>query len=255
VVNSVPKQRISGVQRQRYIDEVYQHADALLAKYGPDRRGAAPSIARGLAAEFPDRPTPSARAVSDWIERGVIRGDPSGIWSLAGASPGEAARVLPVLAAVIERTEGRRTFLTTAEAAMVARVSEAAPDLPPWQTYQLAHRYIDAGSATEDLDQLLAFAPWRDQAAAYNAAIAAGWIRRHHVLEPTEATVRAALQSMLTSQGVPEELRSGKALDSLVDAAMNGLAPGDESKGPDRGSLVIWRLATHRGTSDKERQS
>lgn len=55
--------------------------------------------------------------------------------------------------------------LTSDECEWVAIIASAAPDLPPYQRYVIARRYLaraSAGQDTDDLDPFLAFAPWRD---------------------------------------------------------------------------------------------
>lgn len=99
------------------------------------------------------------------IARSPVRDD-SGPWTLAEADGEEAALVLPVLAAVMQRTEGRVTGFTTKQAEWVQKVRQAAPDLPPWHVWQAAMSYFHAvGKGREvgvlSLNALLAFAPWR----------------------------------------------------------------------------------------------
>jgi hypothetical protein len=102
-------------------------------------------------------------------------------WSVTQASPEEAAAVLPVLASVITETEGRRQWLTRAEAQWIAKLRLVAPDLLPFETYRLARLYLlrtERNEPTDDLDTALAYAPWReDQKEVYKRAIQKGWIR------------------------------------------------------------------------------
>jgi len=69
-----------------------------------------------------------------------------------------------VVAAVIKQTEGRVTHLTRGQAALVSRIRAAAPTIGLWPAYKVALAYQRREARkepTEDLDLLLAFAPWR----------------------------------------------------------------------------------------------
>ncbi|MDO8616865.1 MAG: hypothetical protein Q7T33_14200 [Dehalococcoidia bacterium] len=131
--------------------------------------------------EFPESPTrPSLRTIYRIIED-VMPPDPSGSWA---PMRGHVALnlVLPVLARVVEATNGRRASLTNAEAERIQTLREAVADLPPWETYILAGAYVTAEyqkADSEPLDMLLAFAPWRniEHAERYFAALNRGWIQ------------------------------------------------------------------------------
>lgn len=106
---------------------------------------------------------PVARTVRR-IVAGLMPQDTSGWWSLADADGDDAAAILPVLAGVIERTTGRISRLTKAQAACVLKIRHIAPDLSPWWAFRLAISYrvrVHREQPTADLDELLAFAPWR----------------------------------------------------------------------------------------------
>lgn len=86
-------------------------------------------------------------------------------WSLTVQTAYQARLIMPVLAAIIERSDGQRLTLTQLEAAKVAMILDAASDIPPYWAYWLAHKYIDREERhipTASLDALLAFTPWRD---------------------------------------------------------------------------------------------
>ena len=90
---------------------------------------------------------------------------PSETWAPEDVGQVEPALVLPVLAAVMERSGGRRQHLTRAEADRIATLRAAVPDLPEWSAFLLARLYLARraqGRPTTDLDALVAFAPWRD---------------------------------------------------------------------------------------------
>lgn len=96
-----------------------------------------------------------------------VTADPSDPWTLREADPESAELVMPVLREVIEQTDGRRERFTVAQAAWIAKLRRAAPDLLPWSTYVLASFYTNherLGHPTDHLDKLVAFAPWRGTA-------------------------------------------------------------------------------------------
>jgi hypothetical protein len=147
-------------KRRPYTDARVRNAIAELA-----RSGFAPvEIDRRLKDrdDLP-RPLPVLRTIQR-IFREVSPPDRSGDWSLMDAAPDEVEIMLPVLAAILERSEGAKDTMSRAEAEALLRVRTAGPDLPPWESYMLACEYLvraDAGDPTVDLDAFLAFAPWR----------------------------------------------------------------------------------------------
>lgn len=116
------------------------------------------------------RRLPTLRTVQRVVKEITPR-DSSGVWRLADSpllaerSPNsDAALIMPVLAEVIERTEGKRKHLTRSEAAWVARVRTISPTLDMWNSYMLAVAYVrttELKASTESLDVLLAYAPWQ----------------------------------------------------------------------------------------------
>jgi hypothetical protein len=131
---------------------------------------------RRILARFP-ADAPTDRTVAKYFDR-VTPSDLSEPWRLDEMSGGEIRLVLPVLATVLELTEGRTRHLTGAEARWIVRLREAAPDLPLWDAYRVARWYIARAadkSLTQDMDLLLAFAPWRESSRFENA-LERGWI-------------------------------------------------------------------------------
>lgn len=121
-------------------------------------------------AEIPSEGTIAA------ICRSAPRGEP---WSLADASPLQVRLVLPVLAVVIERTEGGRTYITKDEARLIARIRLAARSIPLLTAYEIARQMLWAGREWQDvaiLHHFLAFEPWRDNGERYARAYEARWI-------------------------------------------------------------------------------
>jgi len=117
--------------------------------------------------EFEGRMLPVVKTIKRIIERYFPKGLPSERWGLADADGDDAAMILPVLAAVIERTAGRVSHLTKAQAVWVQKIRRVAPDLAPWWAFRLAVTYmvrVHREQPTADLDELLAFVPWRSRA-------------------------------------------------------------------------------------------
>lgn len=111
-----------------------------------------------LSDEFADRDLPHTRTIQR-IVHDVNRDDSSGAWSPIEGPVDDTAAVLPVLAAVIERTEGRRTYLTKAEATFCGRLARATT-LRPWTAFGLARAYLARqadGVETTDLDAFVAY--------------------------------------------------------------------------------------------------
>jgi hypothetical protein len=98
------------------------------------------------------------RAVRRWRKR-----DESGRWQLDDYEDGTARLVMPVVAALARHSGGKVTSVSRDEARWIARVREAAPDMPLWPAFLVAWAYqrrTAEGADTEDLDLLLGFAPW-----------------------------------------------------------------------------------------------
>ncbi len=103
------------------------------------------------------------------IARENTPADPSAPWQLGEAGGEDAAIILPVLAVLIEASDGQLKAISNARAEWIMRLRHVAEDLPPWTIYQLAHVYMlrnERQDTTDDLDAFLAFAPWRTPEAA-----------------------------------------------------------------------------------------
>ena len=137
--------------------------------------------------EFAGR-IPSPRTVQR-IAQAVRPDDLTDMWTLADTTieldPGDARKVLDVLAAALHRGRGGVAGLSVALVAWIARIHRVAPELDAARTLALARAYrlCEArGYSVSDLDALLAFAPWRTDASdetrrwAYSQAVASGWI-------------------------------------------------------------------------------
>ena len=128
----------------------------------------------------PPYKAPSLRTIQD-IVREKSGPDPSGRWALNDADPDEATLILPALADVIQETEGRRAYLTRAQAELIGRIRRVAPELNGWAVYRLARLYLfreGRGEPPSDIEGFLAFAPWRSQKQrdAYQRALENEWI-------------------------------------------------------------------------------
>ncbi len=119
---------------------------------------------------------PSLRTIQE-VMRQHSPPDPSGPWSVADALDDDAALVLPVLAAIAERTSGRRSSFTRREAELIAKIRRAAPDLDLIAAFAYAREYMlckERGVSTDDLDIGLAFSPWKDASAVKRFVQAVG---------------------------------------------------------------------------------
>lgn len=110
--------------------------------------------------------------------------DALNVWRIQDATREETAIILPVLAAMIEQTNGRRDYLTTLEARWTTLIATGAPDLSPrwvaWLAAKCAVRQLRAGpghDATSPYDKILALAPWRSDDAFQTFA---EFVRRAH---------------------------------------------------------------------------
>ncbi len=138
-------------------------------------------IWKALATLFRDREPPSRRTIQGRV-RELLPPDPSETWRLREADD-DAELVLSVLHAVIERTEGRCSHFTLAEAEIISQIHRAAPDLSPWDVYEQARLYLAAdaredGEAIKGLEAHLAYAPWRspEHSDRWGRAQRLGWV-------------------------------------------------------------------------------
>lgn len=120
---------------------------------------------------------PSRRTIQNIVAEHTPK-DETEWWLLKDAEDDQATLVLPVLATIIEKTEGRRTYVTQDEAKWIVRIRTATPDLDLWTVYTLALAYMlgPEGGTKDNLDAFLAFAPWRseDDRRRYNKATEKG---------------------------------------------------------------------------------
>lgn len=139
---------------------------------------------------------PEERTIRNWV-RSVPKPKPEDAWS-PREDADNAAYVLPVLAALVLASQGRRRTLTKAEANMVAVIGKLAPGCPPELVLQLTLVYVNRlpQEDTDALDAFLAFRPWSGNQShkTYLRALANGWA------PPAPANVLALLHFFETSE-------------------------------------------------------
>jgi len=151
-------------------------------------------IEKRLKQKFGEAVAPSLRTIQRLVAK-LTPTDPSSPWSLADAEGDDAELILPVLASVIEKTEGERQHLTRAEADWIERIRRAAPDLPPTvELFWLARDYIlrtEREESTADIDAFLAFAPWRlgEPRQRYLNALGKEWTTPSPLLDTVAADI------------------------------------------------------------------
>lgn len=92
------------------------------------------------------------------------RSNDSEWWSPAHDHTGDPAMVLEVLEVSIRNSSGSIYQMSRENASRVVNLRRAAPDLDLFAVWVLAVAYerrVDEGESTQDLDCLLAVAPWR----------------------------------------------------------------------------------------------
>ena len=126
----------------------------------PDTTAAAVTQWLEASPTLKDRRLPAPRTVQKYV-RELKSIDTSGPWKpFQSEEDAETTRyLLDVLAQLANRT--RRSHLTMGTVDVLKVIHKAAPDLPKFAAYRLAGTYQLRGGSTEDLDLLLAFAPWR----------------------------------------------------------------------------------------------
>jgi hypothetical protein len=130
------------------------------------------------------------------------QGPASEPWSLVEAPADELAAIVPVVAAVIEQSEGRVRNVSKREAAVVSRILRAAPKVPPWDAYRLARRIVADPSIERDVTEYLGFEPWTEGGRArYEHAYRERWVRHRLIADPAFAEIQR--------YETPEEAKTG----------------------------------------------
>lgn len=101
------------------------------------------------------------------IKKHARRARPEAIvdpWRLGVAEPDEVAAIVPIIAAVVDRTAGRVRQVSKREGGLLARFVRAAPTLDPWDGYRLARRLIASPDDESNVLLYLGLRPWEGEA-------------------------------------------------------------------------------------------
>lgn len=147
-----------GRRRRRKVTPDMYRKIAELAQAG----ASAPMIAGEINAMVPEVDDQiSERTILDVMHE--VSPQPGKWWRLADSDPEDAPLVFEVMAARARESEGRKWWVSQAEAAWVIRVRRARPDLSPSDAYRLARLYVrrheEPGSSEWDLTAEVALPP------------------------------------------------------------------------------------------------
>jgi hypothetical protein len=192
-------------------------------------------IHRRLNERFGLSATPVLRTVEN-IAREVTPHDTSEAWRLAAAEPAAAAIILPVLAELLESSEGRIQSVSRREAEWIVRLRGAVPDLPAIDAYKLARDYLarrQRNEDTADLDWYLVMAPWRPgNGMRYIEAAAEGRLPGGRIVHMERVGYFRQVENERAKQEA--ELRANEGLRSAIAAhyARQSAGGGDEASRP-----------------------
>jgi hypothetical protein len=115
------------------------------------------AVTKEKSAVYGLKNVPDIRTIRARLRR-LLPDDGTGPWTMATATEGEAEAVMPVLAAIAQRAEGKVPVFSQRLAHLISTVHAADPDLDAWSVYDLALAYWRRGDEpAEDLDLALAF--------------------------------------------------------------------------------------------------
>lgn len=161
----------------------YAAAQKFLTDHPTATRDQVEAHLKGLADDQPEVEIPAPRTLGDWVEQ--LR--PTGEfvpWRVDLADPVSARAVLPVLAWLAEEGQPLRQGVGDWMAWLVAVYPDlAAPD--HWRDLYNLSASLDQFDEAEDLaalSVLIAMEPWKDHAARFARAVAAGLIGGRTVL-------------------------------------------------------------------------
>jgi hypothetical protein len=155
---------------------------------------------------------------------------PTAPWSLSDAPGDDARLVLETIGCLIEYTAGTRSGVAVAEAAWIVRLGRAAPELSPMERWHLAQEYLERESEkvpTDDLDALMALAPWRgeDGWERYTRAAAAGWVRWPSYVLINILYVRRGRTEEVTPEEIERIALRGAIERAAIDSAAGRVNP------------------------------
>lgn len=112
--------------------------------------------------DLADRWHGSVRTIQDIAQR--LQSEGGSEWLLENSDPDDASLVLPVLAAVLEQSDGRVRGFSQDVGDWIARVRRAQPDIDPMNAWLFGVRYAAQTSPHQrhELDVALALGVWRD---------------------------------------------------------------------------------------------
>lgn len=159
-------------RRKRRGKASYPEVRARIEQLADGSQMPAGEIHRIIEEEFGEVHAPHVRTVQDMVEEARTLG-PSELWEFADAKPEHIVLVTPVWVTALE--QGVR--LTKKQVRWIIPVRSLAPDLPSEDVWRIVGFYAMeeriATQSRDELDALLAFAPWRGVANAerYFAAV------------------------------------------------------------------------------------
>lgn len=125
---------------------------------------------------------PSTRTIQD-IAKSWAR-DASGTWQLTDSGSDDVPIILDVLAAVIERSEGRIHSLTKNEAQLIPSLVKAGRDrLTPWVAYRLARFYLYWTARESDDRELVTYLAFLADPDRLERNVAAGRVSGRDMLQ------------------------------------------------------------------------
>ena len=110
------------------------------------------------------RKVPSLRTLQRLASRHQHDSETEGRWEITEGEPADLPFLLGLVKMLVRQSGGRRAGLTKPEAEVARAVRRAAPDLDIDLAWAVVEAYVERrrqGQPTDDLDAVLAFAPWR----------------------------------------------------------------------------------------------
>ena len=135
-------------------------------------------------------------------------------WSLADADPDDAALILPVLAELMEQSQGHVSRLYKGLADWIVRIRRAAPDMPVTWSLEVTltcWEYARRDESLAGVVEMLAFAPWRGkrQRNHYIKRMVKWHSEWFSVLEPDDAFPWGEFMGQLTKDAMRDPNAAG----------------------------------------------